>query len=481
MRTPVFSLSLLTTLCSLALSLGASAQTQDDPTVMRVAGRDVSRSEFEYNYNKNLPDTALRDQQDIDNYAQLFIGYKLKVRAAEDALYDTLQSFREEFRTYRDQLIRPMLASDSVEEQEALAYYEGMVRQLNGHDLRLPAHIFLRLSPNAPAEEQARQKARADSIYEALQGGADFEELAKQCSEDRPTAVRGGVLGWYGPNSLLPEFEKVMYELNKGEVSAPFLSTVGYHIVRLNDTKLMEPYDTLRPRIITFLESRGLRERLAREALDTLASQQGISVEEVMDNEAKRLCDEDKNLRYLVQEYHDGLLLYEICKREVWDPAAKDTAALEQYFKKHKKNYAWDKPRFRGMVFHVAKPEDVALVKKALKGVDESLWAQTVKERFNADSVTVRTEHKLFVLGENAFVDSLVFKTNAAKTKPRKGYPYSGVIGKTIKKGPQRWTDVSGQVVSDYQALCDESFAEELRKRYDVEVYDDVLKTVNNH
>lgn len=459
--------------------LTATAQTAD-PIVMRIAGKAVTRSEFEYNYNKNNTESVI-DKKDLAEYVEMFINYKLKVKAAEDARLDTLSSYQKEFRTYRDQQIRPMLVTAEAEEKEVRAYYNEMLNQLGGHDLRLPAHIFLRVPQKGTAEQQARQKVRIDSIYAALQGGADFADLARNCSEDVQSAQRGGTLTWFGPGQLVPEFEKVMYELRKGETSAPFLSTVGYHIVQLQDAKPLEPYDTLRPQIQRFLESRGLRDRLAKQIVDTLALQRNVSAEQLMDEETERLSAQDNELKYLVQEYHDGLLLYEICKTKVWDPAAKDTAALERYFKKNKKRYAWDVPHFYGMVYHAREAEGIARVKSLLKGLEEKDWTQRVRSEMNKDSVTVRMEQRLFAVGDNAFVDSLVFKINTGKAKPRKDFPYAGVSGRLLKKGPKKWTDVGNQVVSDYQMECDNKFAEELRKRYEVVTYPEVLETVNKH
>ncbi len=470
---------LLLNICLSAISISMVAQA-DDPVVMSIASKPVTRSEFEYNFNKNNTDKVV-DKKDIDEYVDMFVNYKLKVKAAEDASLDTASSFIREFKTYRDQQIRPLLVTPEAEEVEIRAYYDNMERHLDGHDLRLPSHIFLRVSPNETAEEQARQKNRIDSIYNALQAGADFAELARLHSEDQQSAALGGELAWFGPGQLVPEFEKVMYELNKGDTSEPFLSAAGYHIVRLNDTKMLEPYDSLRSQILQFLVSRGMRDRLAKEIIDTLAIQSNQSADDIMDRESDRLCEKDNDLKYLVREYHDGLLLYEICKTKVWDPAAKDTAALESHFKKNKKSYSWDTPHFYGMVYHVTSPSDLKTVKKLVKGVEEKEWTRTVRERMNKDSVTVRMEQKLFAQGDNAFVDSLAFKINSGKTKPRKGFPYAGVVGRMLKKGPQKWTDVAGQVVSDYQMECDQKYAEELRKRYDVEIYQEVLNTVNNH
>ncbi len=467
------------TLCLSVVSLTMLAQTED-PVVMIIAGKPVTRSEFEYNYNKNNTEDVT-DPKGIEEYIPLFINYKLKVQAAVDASLDTVQSFNKEFRTYRDQQIRPLLVTPEDEEKEYVAYYDNMVRQLAGRDLRFPAHIVLAVPQNGTAEDQARQKARIDSIYAALQAGADFAELARTCSEDKQTGQRGGDLQWFGPGQMFPQLEEVMYNLNIGEYSEPVLTPVGYHIVLLKDTKQLEPYDTLRPQIQRFLESRGMRDRLAKQVLDTLMEQRNMSANDVMDAETERLCEQDSDLKYLVQEYHDGLLLYEICKNLVWDPASQDSVALAAFYKEHKKQYAWDTPHFYGMVYYCANPSDVKEVKRLLKGVPEDRWARTIREHLNKDSVTVRSEMRLFAKGDNAFVDSLIFKTNTGKARPRKGFPYTGVVGRKLKKGPQKWTDVGGLVVSDYQAECDQKFAKDLRKRYEVVVFPEVIATVNKH
>ena len=93
----------------------------------------------------------------------------------------------------------------------------------------------------------------------------------------------------------------------------------------------------------------------------------------------------------------------------------------------------------------------------------------------------VRVERRVFKKGENANIDKLVFKVKDAELNPVKGFPNVGVLGKVLKKGPEEWTDVSNQVVNDYQRLKEDEFVAELRKRYTVEIDKEALKTVNNH
>lgn len=462
------------------VAIGASAQ--DDPVVMTINGKPVLRSEFEYNYNKNNTDDAV-DKMSVREYADMFVNYKLKVEAALDDKLDTLSSFQKEFRSYRDQQIRPLLLPQGTMENECKAYYARLQASLQGHELVQPAHIFLRVPQKATPEQQAVAKQRIDSIYAALQAGADFAELARKHSEDVQTGLRGGQLPWIGPNQTLKEFEDVVYSLQVNETSKPFLSTVGYHIVKLLAKKPLESYEELRPNIMRFLENQGMPDRLAAQLLDSLSQHSAPqkSVEQILDEETERLCAQDSELKYLVKEYHDGLLLYEECNRKVWEPASRDTTAIIRYFKKNKKQYAWPEPHFRGMVYYCQDEADVKAVKKALKKVDEKDWTTTIRDQFNKDSVTVRMEQRMFKLGENPNVDVLALKAKGVEAKPMPNYPYAAVVGKVLKKGPSQWTDVSSQVVSDYQRQLEDAFVQQLRSRYKFEIDEKVLKTVNNH
>ena len=89
-------------LISFALvALALTAAAQEDPIVMRINGVPVPRSEFEYNYNKNNSEGVI-DKKSVEEYADLFVNYKLKVQAALDDHLDTLSSYQKEFRQYRD-------------------------------------------------------------------------------------------------------------------------------------------------------------------------------------------------------------------------------------------------------------------------------------------------------------------------------------------------------------------------------------------
>jgi peptidyl-prolyl cis-trans isomerase SurA len=186
-------------------------------------------------------------------------------------------------------------------------------------------------------------------------------------------------------------------------------------------------------------------------------------------------------MRYLIQEYHDGLLLYDISNQLVWDKAAKDEQALANYFKKHKKKYAWDEPRYKGMAYHVKDAADVKAVAKCVKKLKFDDWNEALRSTFNNDSILrIRVEKGLFKKGDNKLIDREVFKVKDVQVDSVKGFPIDAVYGKLLKK-PQDYTDVRALVVNDLQDEMERAWVADLRKKYAVTVNEEVLKTVNKH
>lgn len=456
-----------------------SAQT-DDPVIMIVNGEPVLRSEFEYSYNKNNSEGVI-DKKNIEEYVDLFINYKLKVCAALDAKYDTLQSFKDEFAQYRDQQVRPTFVTDADIEKEARKIYDQTVEQIGPDGLIQCAHILLRANQQAPQAEWDAVKVRIDSVYKALKDGADFAELAKKVSQDPGSARQGGLLPFVQHGQFVKEFEDAAFALQPGEMSGVIQSPYGYHIILMKERKMLEPFDYHHDAILRFIEQRNMRDQIASQKISEIVKSSNKSEAEILDEKAAELSAQDMEMKYLIQEYHDGLLLYEISNNLVWDKASKDEAGLANYFKKHKKNYAWDAPRYKGMAYHVKVKEDVKAVADCVKKLPFDKWAEALRSTFNADSVIrIRVEKGIFKKGDNALVDSAVFKKDTTVTH-LKDYPIDAVYGKILKKGPEDYTDVRGLVVADYQEALEKEWVAELRKKYAVEVKKEVLKTVNNH
>ncbi len=458
------------------------AQIANDPVIMTVNGTPVLRSEFEYSYNKNNSEGVI-DKKSVEEYVDLFVNYKLKVAAAIDAHYDTLTSYKKEFAQYRDQQVMPMLVTNEDMEAEAHKIYDETVQRIGPDGLIKTAHILVRADQQAPQAEWDAAKVRIDSIYKALKEGADFAELAQRLSQDPGSARQGGELPFVQHGQLVKEYEDAAFALQPGEMSGVVKSAYGYHIILMKERKMLEPFEEHHDAILRFMEQRNIREQIAQQKVDKMVAESNgtLTQEQLMEQKSRELSKNDMDLRYLIQEYHDGLLLYEISNNLVWDKAAKDEAGLAAFFKSHKANYAWDEPRFKGIAYHVKDKADVKAVKNCVKKLPFDRWAEALRTTFNADSVIrIRVEKGIFKRGDNALIDKVVFKKDTTVT-PLKDYPIDAHYGKLLKKGPEDYTDVRGLVVADYQEMLEKEWVAELRRRYSFQVNEQVLKTVNNH
>lgn len=472
------------TIAAIAVCFSAMTAMAQNPVLMTVNGKNVTRAEFEYAYNKNNNIEGAVEQKTIDEYVDMFVNYKLKVAAAEALHLDTLKSFQDEYRTYRDMQLTPHLVDQQFIDSVAHSLYDRQLEAIGGKDLLGCSHILLTLKQTD--EETTRQQVaqRADSIYNALLAGADFATLAQQLSQDPGSAANGGKLPTIYPGMTIPEFETEAYKLQAGEFSKPFLTPVGYHIILMHERKQFESYETLYRTIINALKRQNIEEASAQAKIDKLMAETGKSREDILLN----VLDEQKiitpDLEYLVQEYYDGLLLYEVAKKRVWDVAENDKTALEKTFKSNKKKYAWTEPRYSGFIISAKTPENARKAQKLLKkGVPAGTDLRTfLKESINKDSVVVMVSGPyLAKKGENSTIDNLAFGDANSTIKPlRKGYIYTTITGK-MQKQPKTYLDVKSEVTADLQRRLEEEWVAELRKTFTFSVNKDVLKTVNNH
>ena len=473
---------------SLFFAVGAAFAQTNDPVIMEINGKPVYRSEFEYSYNKNNSGNVI-DKKTIKEYLPLFVNYKLKVEEALSRQLDTLSTFKNEFLMYRDQQIKPTLISNDDVMYFAHKMYKSTAERVGDEGWFLPAHIYVKVGQKASEEKRMAAKNRIDSIYNAIMNSEGdpkdaFIQIARTSSEDLKTGRQGGIIGWVSKGQLMKELDNEMLNLKKGEISKPFLSPAGYHIMMLANTRPLESFDEAKKGIIQFIETRGLRDNIADEKVDSIAkASNGVyTKEQLMDKYAADLENKSSDFKNLIREYHDGLLLYEVSSREVWGSKGSDEKQLKKFFKKNKKRYAWDEPRFKGIAYHAKKEADIEAVKDCLKKLDFDEWANVLRKTFNNDStLRIRVEKGIFKKGDNALVDRNVFGVTDAKVDTLKSYPYDSTYGKILEKGPECMEDVKGLVTADYQDMLEKKWVKDLRSKYAVEIKEEVLETVNKH
>ena len=275
-------------------------------------------------------------------------------------------------------------------------------------------------------------------------------------------------------------FEKAAYALQVGEYCAPVETPMGYHIIKMVERKQLEPFDSLYADIVKGLKRQGIEDASAENRIQKLVQNSGgrLTREMVMDSILNAHLD-NPELRYLVQEYHDGLLLYEISKQQVWDKAASDEQGLSNWYKEHKDKYAWTEPRFKGFVIQAKDKKALKKAQKVLKKYGDSDWRKQIKVQCNKDSVTVHVTGELLCKqGENGYVDQFIFGGQQVPAKP--GFTYTAVQGKKLKQ-PASYKDVKADVLTDYQESLEKAWVEQLRKRFPFQVDQAVLQTVGNH
>lgn len=325
-----------------------AVQADDDPILFIVGDMPVMRSEFEQSYLKNNTLSGV-DRKTVSDYLDLYVVYKLKVKAALDAHIDTTRAFKNDYAQCLSELPMPTVSAPNgnyhVSPSLTYAAYENKKKETGMDGQICLAQIFIRVPQKARYEEQQQAKRQIESIYKQLQGGADFGQLARQYSQDETSAFEGGVMGWYSRGQLLKEIEDVAFKLKKDEMSHPFLSTIGYHIFQITDRKQLDSYEEMKELLSSEL---GQRQVQSQVGINIISGDRVEGVSEMLVEESPVPADG------LQKEFYEGLLLYEQSKLSVGKHAAEDEQALSYYFKKNKKKY-----RRKGF-----KPKDYTEVKE---------------------------------------------------------------------------------------------------------------------
>ena len=221
------------TVAALLITLSAAFAQADDPVLFKVEDLEVPVSEFKYIYEKNNRDGADYSEESLKEYLDLYAKFKLKVAKAHDLQLDTIASLQAELDGYRDQLAKSYLNDRQVIDKLTAEAYERMQT-----DVRL-SHMLFRVDYGASEDVRVAAEVKAKDALSRVEGGASFEDVVAEMSEDGTTAANGGDLGFL--TAMLPsgfyEMENAMYSLDKGEVSGIVRTSIGYHILKVTDTR----------------------------------------------------------------------------------------------------------------------------------------------------------------------------------------------------------------------------------------------------
>lgn len=646
----------LLSLCLCVSALSFSQEVKKE-VLFTVDGNPYYTDEFVRVYKKNLDLVKDDSQKDLDNYLNLFIGYKLKVNKAHKLGLQNNKKYQGELKSYRSQLSKNYVTDTKVTKEltdEAYARLQKEIRashilitvdenalpadtlkaynkaaearkkalagedfaklakeysqdpsaKENGGDLgyftafrmvypfesgayNTPkggiskivrtrfgyhvikvtdirdnrgnvtvAHIMITKPKKGTPEEAAKAKSTIEDIYKKLKQGEDFAELAKQFSQDNVSAKQGGKLNSFSSGELSStEFEDQAFALkNPGDISAPFETAFGWHIVKLIEKTGVRPFDEMksdlesrikkddRSKLISnsvtenlkkkytvvkntktyakvakaftdkiytkswalpadidaydqtlltinndkkytakdFLLYAGMQQKAGPLTVKPLSQQVNVLYEKFANEKLNAYYDDNLEKEFpefgmTMNEYRDGLLLFDLMEKEIWEKAKTDTVALNAYYKANIGKYQW-KERVDAEVYSSTKEDITAKARKFLKkGKD----AEYIKEQLNkGDTIEVLEKKGVFETDSEALPKQAVWKAGVSDVIKEGNYYYVVKTNKVLPAGAKTFEDCKGRVINDYQQQLESTWISDLEKEFTVKVNQDVFAKI---
>ena len=418
------------------------------------------------------------------------------------------------------------------------------------------AHIFLQLPFDAPAEDVAATKQKADNIYKELmaQNGKNWNEMVKQYTDDKGTIARNGALSSFTVSRIVPEFIEVCKSLKVDEIAKPVRTNYGFHIIKLLSTSGVSSFDKeskgLSERIEKDMRSKKSEELVLRQVkseykfkqndknleafLATIDSSilrnayepaanvdmnatlfslennptkvsdfvtyikanmttqkyvtpatyayqlyESFSNETAMNYADAHLEDKYPEFKALVQEYKDGILLFDLMDHEVWNKAVKDTVGLAEFHKRNASKYMWG-DRAYATVITITRPESLPKVKALL---DKGVELDSLRSAIQRDSIGYAFVRKGFYQrGDNQYVDQTEWKVGVRNEIPSTVDQSTTIVCiREVRKPEQKTLKESrGLVTSDYQVELEQNWVKSLKEKYPVKINESVLEKVRN-
>ena len=631
----------------LSANFTSFAQNANKEVLFTIDDKPYYTDEFARVYNKNIDLVKDESQKDLNQYLDLFVGYKLKINKANKLGLQNGQAYQAELKSYRNQLSKNYLTDSKVTQElieesykrslkeikaahilfmvdenaspeDTLKAYKKAVevreKALKGEDFgelavkysedpsakenkgelgyfsafrmvypfesaayKTPkgqvskitrtrfgyhiikvedvrdnrgeltvAHIMILKPQNQNPEESEKAKNTIQEIYTKLQQGENFESLAKQFSQDKSSASKGGLLNRFGSGQLSSEeFEDAAFALkNPNDFSTPIESNFGWHIIKLIERHPVKTLEEMqaeldnkirkdeRSRLITNSLTEKLKKKYAVKRNDKLYAalsktvtdkfymgewklpentkpfagdlvtidKKAITGEEflkflttqqrgentikpigkLVDKKYQEFVDVKVNELYnnnlenefpdfaaVMEEYRDGLLLFDLMEKEIWEKAKTDTIGLQNFYESRINNYRWGN-RLDAVVLTSTKM-DVA--KKAQKLLKQGKTADFIKEKLNLNGkVDVMSNAGIFEENSDALPKGLVKKDGVSDIIKDGEYYFIVKINKHLEAGPKTLDEARGKVINDYQQYLEEKWVGDLKQEFKVNV-----------
>ena len=200
-------------------------------TLITIGNEEVSVDDFLSIYNKNRQVGEQLDPKTLDEYVDLFVNFKLKVKEAESLGMDTIPAFIKELSGYRKQLANPYLVDTEVGEQLIQEVYNRLQTEVRA------SHILISVSENASPLDTLKAYNKILNLRNEILNGADFASAASLYSQDPSARDNSGDLGYFSALYMVYPFENAAFTTALGEVSEIIRTRFGYHILKVTDKR----------------------------------------------------------------------------------------------------------------------------------------------------------------------------------------------------------------------------------------------------
>jgi len=628
---------------------------QDKEVLFTINDKPFYTDEFKRIYTKNLDLVKDESQKDLENYLNLFVGYKLKVVKANKLGLQNNISYINELKSYRTQLAKDYLTDSKVTQElideaflrmqsevkashilinvaenaspeDTLAAYNKIVslrkKIFNGEDFNTMAHSF---SEDPSAKENkgnlgyfsafrmvypfetaafttkkgnvskpirtrfgyhlifvhdsranrgeitvahimllnpetndvvAKEKAKntIQEIYTKLQQGEKFEDLAKQFSDDKSSAAKGGLLNKFGSGQISSEaFEDTAFLLSKeNPISKPVETQFGWHILKFVEKHASPTLEESKPDLESKISKDERSRRITASLLDKIKTKYPVKInkaELVKVNKAvnnlfydmkwelptntkelegdlvvfaseklktitflEHLKEQQKSpsqikpiakvIEYhlntyidqklqdfydvnlenefsefaaVMEEYRDGLLLFDLMEKEIWDRSKKDSVGLEEFFLKNSSKYQW-KNRYDVQIVSATKEE---ILKNAVKLIKKEASAEMLKTTFNKDkAVEIMVQEGVFEEEHSALPKTILLVKGISKIVKEGDYYYIVKVKEIKPAGAKLLKEIKARVINDYQQFLEKNWVAQLKNEFEIKVNQAVFERV---
>lgn len=198
----------------------------------------------------------------------------------------------------------------------------------------------------------------------------------------------------------------------------------------------------------------------------------------IINDEKSQLENKYPQYKALLQEYHDGILLYEIMKDKVWDKAIKDTTGLQNFFNDNISKYQWP-DRIDAIIFSSENKEKI--IEAELLSKIDTLSTKDIVNKINADSqLNIKVEEGKFIQDQHSALKGRDFDLGKNEVFLSEDKYYLVIVNENVPAGPKQLHETRGVVIQDYQEFLESNWLKEIEEKHTVTVNKDVLYSIGD-